>query len=246
MDDDDYDEMSSQADSQDDDYVPAVKPTAKQNKKPNVGEDGDDNDGGDDDDDGSVNSAGSDGEEEDAANDEDDDANGNEDDENDENENDILEKINKPVGKSAANNFQVDEEDGDDDENDDEDYLQKFDDSIHKNVISEFHPELQMHNNEEIECMCRVVRDEQGVVIDPLHRTVPFITKYEKARVLGERAKQINSGAKSTVAVEPTVIDGYLIALKEYEQKKIPFIVKRPLPSGGVEYWKLEDLEELI
>ena len=83
------------------------------------------------------------------------------------------------------------------------------------------------------------------MIVDPLHKTMPFITKYEKARVLGERAKQLNMGAKPLVEIGPEVIDGYLIALKEMEEKKIPFIIKRPLPSGGCEYWKCKDLEVL-
>ena len=41
------------------------------------------------------------------------------------------------------------------------------------------------------------------------------------------------------------VIDGYLIALLELEQKKLPFIIKRPFPNGGVEYWNVSDLEFL-
>ena len=45
------------------------------------------------------------------------------------------------------------------------------------------------------------------------------------------------------IKVEPNVLDGYLIALKEFEEKRIPFIVKRPLPNGSCEYWKLQDLE---
>jgi DNA-directed RNA polymerase I, II, and III subunit RPABC2 len=89
------------------------------------------------------------------------------------------------------------------------------------------------------------VRNENGTIIDPLHKTLPFITKYEKARIIGERAKQIDAGAEPMVDVEPTVIDGYLIALKEYEEKAIPFIIQRPLPSGGCEYWKFSDLEIL-
>jgi DNA-directed RNA polymerase I, II, and III subunit RPABC2 len=103
-----------------------------------------------------------------------------------------------------------------------------------------------MHNNEEIEAISRVVRDDTGVIIDPFHKSIPFITRYEKARVLGERAKQINCGATPFVEVDPTVIDGYLIALKEYESKKIPFIIKRPISNCGVEYWHLEDLEDLL
>ena len=76
-----------------------------------------------------------------------------------------------------------------------------------------------------------------------MHTTLPFITKYEKARILGERAKQINAGAKPLVKIDKDIIDGYLIALKEFEEKHIPFIIKRPLPNGGCEYWKCKDLE---
>jgi len=31
--------------------------------------------------------------------------------------------------------------------------------------------------------------------------------------------------------------------LEEYKQKKIPFIIQRPLPNGGIEMWKFADLE---
>ncbi len=41
------------------------------------------------------------------------------------------------------------------------------------------------------------------------------------------------------------IIDGYIIALKELELKKIPFIIKRPIPNGGFEYWYVSDLEIL-
>lgn len=131
----------------------------------------------------------------------------------------------------------------DDDDDDDENYLQKLDSSLKTNVISEHHPELKVHNNEEVEALSRVVRNEQGVIVDSLHLTVPILTKYERARILGERAKQLNMGAKPVVPIPDNVIDGYLIALEEFNHKKIPFIVKRPLPNGGCEYWKLQDLE---
>lgn len=133
----------------------------------------------------------------------------------------------------------------DDEEDEDEHYLQKFNASLQQKIISDFHPELQSHNYDEIDVLCRVVRDEQGNIIDPLHKTLPFVTRYEKARILGERAKQINAGAAPFVEVDATIIDGYLIALKEYEAKRIPFIIKRPMPNGGVEYWKFDDLELL-
>ena len=136
-----------------------------------------------------------------------------------------------------------DDDNEDEDDEDGNDYLQKLDSSLQQQIIADYHPELKSHNNVEIDILSRIVRDENGVIIDPLHKTIPFITRYEKARILGERAKQLNSGAKPVVDVEPSMIDGYLIALKEYEQKKIPFIIKRPIPNGGIEYWRFEDLE---
>ena len=163
---------------------------------------------------------------------------------NDENIEELIGKINSK--ENIKPNFPMrDDDDEEDDEDVEENYLQKFDENIQKNIISEFHPELHSHNSDEIEILSKVVRNENGVVIDPLHKTLPFITRYEKARILGERAKQLNAGAKPMVEVDINIIDGYLIALKEFEEKKIPFIIKRPLPNGGIEYWKFKDLEVL-
>jgi DNA-directed RNA polymerase I, II, and III subunit RPABC2 len=141
-------------------------------------------------------------------------------------------------------NMSDDEYESSDDE--DEDYLKKFDDNIRQNIIADYHPEINQHNYDEIETFCMIVRDDLGNIIDPFHKTIPFLTKYEKTRILGERASQINAGGKPYIEVDPSVIDGYLIALKELEEKKIPYIVRRPLPNGGCEYWKLKDLEILI
>lgn len=135
------------------------------------------------------------------------------------------------------------ESDLDDDDN--EHYLQKLDESVKQQTIANHHPELMINNYDEVEALTVVVRDERGIIIDPLHRTLPILSKYERTRILGERAKQINDGAKAFVKTDPSVIDGYLIALAEMEQKKIPFIIRRPLSGGASEYWKLKDLEVL-
>lgn len=136
--------------------------------------------------------------------------------------------------------YELSESDSDEDN---EYYLQKFDTNIQSQIIENFHPELKNHNYNEIHNLS--ILNNINNVEDPLHKTLPFITKYEKTRVIGERAKQLNDGAKPLIEVDPSIIDGYLIALKEFEAKKIPFIIKRPLPNGGCEYWKLSDLEIL-
>jgi DNA-directed RNA polymerase I, II, and III subunit RPABC2 len=134
--------------------------------------------------------------------------------------------------------------DTDDDDSDEEDF-EKFDKDIKESLIESYHPELKTLNYEEIEGLCVVVRDNHDIIIDPLHKTIPILSRYEKARILGERADQLNSGAEPFIDVDHTMIDGYLIAMKELEEKKIPFIVQRPLPNGGCEYWRLKDLEIL-
>ena len=139
----------------------------------------------------------------------------------------------------------IDDDDDVDDDEYDENYLQKFDENLKQNIISEYHPEMQQLNYSEVELLTVVRRNEDGEIYDPLHRTLPFLTKFEKARILGERAKQINDGAKPMISITTNAIDGYLIALAELEQKVIPFIIKRPLPNGGCEYWKVKDLEVL-
>jgi DNA-directed RNA polymerase subunit K/omega len=134
-------------------------------------------------------------------------------------------------------------EGGNDDEDDVHTRLKKFDREVRDNYLLKFHPESLVQNYDEIYNLSRVVRDDNRVIVDILHRTLPMLTKYEKARVLGQRAKQINDGATPFVKVPEGVIDGYLIAIKELAEKKIPFIIRRPLPNGGSEYWHLEDLE---
>ena len=71
------------------------------------------------------------------------------------------------------------------------------------------------------------------------------MTKYEKTRVLGQRATQLDIGGKSLINVPDNIINSYLIAEEELKQKKLPFIIKRPIPNGGFEYWDVNDLEQL-
>jgi len=154
-------------------------------------------------------------------------------------------KAQKPVKQmlQIENSDDENENDEEDTDSDDEGYLQKFDKEINNNYILNMHPECKTHNYDEIETLSKVVYNNDGIIADPLHRTIPVLTKYERARVLGQRAKQINSGSKPFVKVPENIIDGYLIAEIELAQKRIPFIIRRPFPGGGSEYWNLKDLE---
>ena len=86
-----------------------------------------------------------------------------------------------------------------------------------------------------------VLQSAQGP-IDPSQRiTTPFMTKYERARVLGTRALQISMGAPVMVDLDGET-DPLKIATMELNDKKIPMIVRRYLPDGSHEDWKIQEL----
>ena len=152
-----------------------------------------------------------------------------------------VKKTNKVVKPKTAQ-LMVEDDEEEDDEYDDN-YLQKFDNDLIKNYVNEFHPECLNHNYDEIAKLSVVVRNSDNIIIDPLHRTIPYLTKYERARILGQRAKQIESGSRPLVKIPENIVDSYIIAELELREKKIPFIIRRPIPGGACEYWSLRDLE---
>ena len=72
----------------------------------------------------------------------------------------------------------------------------------------------------------------------------PYLTKFEKTKVIAERAQQISNGSKSLLKNPMAYNSPYEMALEELRQKKIPFIIKRPV-ANHFEYWKLDDLHIL-
>ena len=126
-----------------------------------------------------------------------------------------------------------------------EDDYKKLEQDVNTNVLLNYHPEIEQISNEELLTLSTVTRDKNGNIIDPLHTTIPILTRYEKAKILGLRAKQLNHGSKPFVKIPRDMINGITIANKELEEKKIPFIIRRPLPNGGSEYWNVSDLEML-
>ena len=152
------------------------------------------------------------------------------------------------ISTEEANNL-VASEDEDEDETDSEDEdnetYQKLDHELDRDILLEYHPEAKYSSYNEVLAQSKIVRNKNGEIIDELHTTLPFLTKYEKARILGLRAKQINNGSEPFVNIPNNVIDGSIIAEMELKQNKIPFIIRRPIPNGGSEYWKISDLELL-
>ena len=73
------------------------------------------------------------------------------------------------------------------------------------------------------------------------YKTTRYLTKYERARILGTRALQISMNAPIMVDLEGET-DPLRIAQKELRARKIPIIIRRYLPDGSYEDWSIEDL----
>jgi len=166
-----------------------------------------------------------------------------------ENKDDFIKLVNEDPISDFTNmdggevtNFNPEEESSDEE---DEDDYKKMTNNIDQNYLQQYHPESSVHNYEEIYALAQVVRNDKNVIIDQLHKTIPILTKFEKAKIIGQRAKQINSGSIPYIKTTDSIINGHLIAEEELKQKKIPYIIRRPIPSGGSEYWKVKDLEVL-
>ena len=137
----------------------------------------------------------------------------------------------------------IDEETDEEDESEDENAFKKLEQDVQREYLEQFHPETKQINFSELLALSKVTRNGEGRIIDILHTTLPFMTKYERTRILGLRTTQINNGSEIFVSVDKDVIDGYVIAELELKAKKVPFIIRRPLPNGASEYWRIEDLE---
>ena len=138
-----------------------------------------------------------------------------------------------------------DEESSDSDsESSDEEFENRVDDEFKEQFMKSIHPE-QFHDSYNfIKMMTSLERDDLNLIHDDKHVTLPILTKYEKARILGLRISQLNKGARPYITIENRqIVDMHIIAEQELKKKLLPFIIMRPIPNGNKEYWKLEDLE---
>jgi len=126
-----------------------------------------------------------------------------------------------------------------------EENYKKFSTEINRDLILNLHPREKSINNDEVKKLCSINRNKDGIIHDPLHTTIPILTKFEYTRILGLRATQIEHNSPLFIDIDDSIIDSYIIARKELESKKLPFIICRPLPGGKMEYWDINDLENL-
>lgn len=74
------------------------------------------------------------------------------------------------------------------------------------------------------------------------NKSLPILTKYEKAKIIGTRAAQISSG--SPIFVDVSGLSNPLeMAEKELKEGKTPLIIRRKMPDGTFETFKVSDLK---
>ena len=98
-------------------------------------------------------------------------------------------------------------------------------------------------DNEELE----LVYDDDNNIFDEIVKpddriTKPFMTIFERVRLLGDRAKQLSLGAKPMIKGLETV-NPKEVAKLELEKGVIPLIIERVLPNGKKERWYTHELK---
>ena len=113
--------------------------------------------------------------------------------------------------------------------------------------LLKFHPEIRVDTVEAVAMNSLLTnvppsfKNPDGQ-LDGKHRSVPFLLQYEKTRILGFRTNQLSQGARPYIAVPEHVTSIRDIAKMELEARRLPIILKRPMPDGSFEYWRLSDL----
>ena len=145
------------------------------------------------------------------------------------------------------------EEEYEDDQYDDEDIIEEDDlleDNYKKdfgNELLKFHPEARVDTIESVamDIILATVppnfANAEGQ-IDAKHRSAPFLTQFERTKILGFRANQLSLGARPYIAVPQHITELREIARLELEARRLPIILKRPMPDGTFEKWRLSDL----
>ncbi|MHA1792917.1 MAG: nickel-dependent lactate racemase [Promethearchaeota archaeon] len=89
---------------------------------------------------------------------------------------------------------------------------------------------LITHSNKIEKEIKKITSIKRKVLIGP-----PFITKYEKSRIIGARALQLALGAPTLISdeyISPNMTEPIDIAEIELREKVLPIIIRRKLPSG--------------
>lgn len=139
---------------------------------------------------------------------------------------DADEKSDKPI-----------ETDDEEEENDEDDKIDKdvgLEVEEDEELIESAYNKFKTHSNEEL------LLSHSKVKIATTNKTTPYLTIYEKAKIIGMRAEQICREAP--IMIDTDEIDPLIIAELEFDAQKIPIAIQRPTINKQFETWLLKDL----
>jgi len=167
-------------------------------------------------------------------------------------------KANKKVSKKEDSDDEYDIEDVDQEEDieeidDEEEEEEESDDEEKDDIVDGDGEVIGCGIDEAIEDDDKYFDNNEDIEI-PVENNVEFVskenrvssnrlTKYEMVRILGERTKQLNMGAKPLIKNHKD-LSYDRIAEEEFKKNMIPFKIKRPLPNGMFEIWTLDELNK--
>ncbi len=144
---------------------------------------------------------------------------------------DINEDLNELEEQAEAIETGVEEESG-----------QVTKDSRARKYLTQHHPECRIDYIEDVAKKIPLAAYPPVAGRDPNHKSVPYLTQFEKTKLIGFRSNQLAQGARPLIQVPAHVTDVIEIARLELEQRRLPYLLKRPMPDGTYEYWRLADL----
>jgi DNA-directed RNA polymerase I, II, and III subunit RPABC2 len=107
-------------------------------------------------------------------------------------------------------------------------------------TLLKYHPECVLEYEESEQASIPI--KSAPPVDDKFHRSAPFLSIYEYTKILGMRTNQLAQGARPYIQVPQHITDVQEIARLELDQRKLPILIKRHMPDGTFEKFRLADL----
>ena len=126
----------------------------------------------------------------------------------------------------------MDDDDFDNEYSNDQDYTEED--------ITDLNIEEEEKNGEEHGFKLLTYRNVLENIEKKPKKSIPYLTKFERARIIGTRLQQLANGAKPRINTKGLNSIQEIVE-KELDERKILFIVRRPMPDGTYEDWKLEE-----
>lgn len=138
-------------------------------------------------------------------------------------------------------NVEVDDEEKEPKGNDDKDDIDYNDDKCLYKYADDESDEDELESEEIIEPENKQI--EVDIISKDNRITKPFLTKYERVRLISDRTKQLLLGAKPMIKNVEHLAEKEIAEL-ELKNNVMPLFIERPLPNGKKEIWHLNELQQ--